>query len=151
MYQGNWLGLVVPPEITDMINDGVISENPLESLNFVDSHYDSETRTVTLTFEVTNSFDYDLTVISMSAEVRCDAHKFPMGQLTIANPVHMRAGETTRIDVTGTWTQEAIDHLQTAHAGAHSVDIELVGATINVNGVTVQTDELVKIPNFPVM
>jgi hypothetical protein len=151
MYQGNLPALVVPPEITDMINDVVISENPLESITFVDSQYDAETRTLTLTFDVTNPVDYDLTVNLLSAEVRCAAHDFPMGQLTIADPVTMHAGETARIDVTGTWTEEAVNHLQTDHAGAHTVGIEVVGITINVNGVTVQTDEVVTIPNFPVM
>jgi hypothetical protein len=73
-----------------------------------------------------------------------------MGHATISNPVSIRAGETARIDVVGTWTQEAVNHVQTAHAGAQSIDIELVGVTINVNGVIVQTDEFVKIPNFPV-
>jgi hypothetical protein len=151
MYQGNWAALVVPPEITDIINDGVISENPLESITLVDSKYDPETRTVKLTFEVTNPLDYDLTVNSMYAEVRCDAHDFPMGQLTIADPVTMRADETARIDVTGTWTEEAVNHIETAHAGARTIGIEVVGITITVNGVTVQTAEVLKIPNFPVM
>ena len=151
MYQENLPALLVPPEITGIINDVVISENSLEGITFVDSHYDPETRTVTLTFEVTNPFDYDLTVNSMSAEVRCDEHDFPMGQLTIANPVSMRAGETVRIDVTGTWTEEAVNHLEIAHAGAHSIGIKVMGITITVNGITVQTDEIVKIPNFPVM
>ncbi len=155
MYQGNWAALVVPPEVTDMINDviidGVISENPLESITFIDSRYDAETRTLTLTFEVTNPVNYDLTVNSLSAEVRCDEHDFPMGNLTIADPVTMRAGETARIDITGTWTEEAENHLQTAHGGAHTIGIEVVGITIDINGVTIQTDEIVKIPNFPVM
>lgn len=151
MYQGDWAALVVPPEITDIINDGVISENPLESITFVDSNYDPEARTLTLTFEVTNPLNYDLTVNSMSAEARCDEHDFPMGQLTIAHPVTMRAGETARIDVTGTWTEEAVNHLETAHAGAPTIGIKVVGITVTVNGVTIQTEEIVTIPNFPVM
>ena len=151
MYQGNWAALVVPHEITDIINDGVVSENPLESITFVDSKYDPETRTVTLTFEVVNPLDYDLTVNSMSAEARCDVHDFPMGQLTIADAVTMPAGETARMDVTGTWTEEAVNHIETVHAGTHTISIKVVGITISVNGVTVQTAEVLKIPNFPVM
>lgn len=151
MYQGDWAALVVPPEVTDIINDGVISENPLESITFVNSTYDAETRTVTLTFEVTNPLNYDLTVNSMFAEVRCDEHDFPMGNLTIADPVDMRAGETVRLDVTGTWTEEAVTHIETAHAGAHTIGIEVVGITVTVNGVTIQTGEVVKVPDFPVM
>jgi hypothetical protein len=150
VYQNNLLGLIVPPEINNIINDGIIPEDPLGNLTFVDSQYDAASRTVTLTFEVTNPLEFDLTVNSMSADVQCDAHDFPMGHVTINNPVYIGAGETAAINVIGTWTEEAENHIQTAHAGAQSIDVELVGFTINVDGLIIQTDEHVKIPNFPV-
>jgi len=150
MYQDNLPGLVVPPEIVDMLTDVANSEDPVGDITFVGSQYDAATRTVTLTFDVTNPLAYDLTVDSLSADVRCEAHGFPMGQLAIAAPVSLRAGESSRVEVVGTWTEEAVEHIQTEHAGAHSIGIELVNASITVNGATVQTDELLKIPDFPV-
>jgi hypothetical protein len=151
IYHNNLLGLVVPPEINNLINDGVIPKDPLENFTFVDSQYDAASRTVTLTFEVTNPLKFDLTVNSMSADAQCDAHHYPMGHVAISNPVDIHAGETATINVAGTWTQDAINHFQTAHAGAQNIDIELTGLSIDVNGVSVQTDEVVKIPNFPIM
>jgi len=150
MYQGNLQDLVVPPEIVDMLTDVADSEDPLGDVSFVGSHYDAATRTVTLTFEVTNPLAYDLTVDSLSADVRCEAHGFPLGHLAIADPVSLRAGESVRVDVVGTWTEEAVEHIQAEHAGAQNIGIELVDASITVNGATIQTDELWKIPDFPV-
>jgi len=158
IYQNNLLGLIIPPEIstmindpsTIMVNDTSITEESLGNLTLVDSQYDATSRTVTATFQFTNPFKFDLTVDSMTADIQCDAHDFPMGHAIISNPVDVLAGETATIDVVGTWTQDAINHFLTAHAGAQSIDIELVGLVITVNGISVQTDERVKIPNFPI-
>jgi hypothetical protein len=157
IYRNNLLGLVVPPEISTLVNDPStilndpsIAEESLGNLTFVDSQYDATSRTVTATFQFTNPFKFDLTVDSMTADIQCDAHDFPMGHAIISNPVDVLAGETATIDVVGTWTQDAINHFQTAHVGARSIDIELVGLVITVNGISVQTDERVKIPNFPI-
>lgn len=154
MNQNNLLDLVVPPEISMVINDVIAPEaqsgGPLGNVTLVDSHYDSASQTATLTFEFTNPLQFDMTVDSMSADARCDEHDFPLGHAIINNPVAISAGETAKIDVAGTWTQEAIQHLLTAHAGARKIDVELTGISFTVNGVSIQTDEVVKIPGFPV-
>ena len=155
MYQNNLLGLVVPPEINTIVNDVVVPEEQLGgflgNVTFVDSHYDTASRTATLTFEVTNPLQFDMTFDSMSADVRCDEHDFPLGHAIINNPVAVSAGETAEIDVAGTWTQDALHHFLTAHAGAKNVDVELTGISVTVNGVSIQTGEVMKIPDFPVM
>jgi hypothetical protein len=154
MYQNNLLGLIVPPEINTIINNVFIPEESLgkvlENFTLADSHYDAASRTVTLTFEVTNPLKFDLAVNSMSADVRCDEHDFPLGHAIINNPVAISAGETAAIDVAGTWTQDAINHFLAAHAGAQKIDVELTGICVTVNGVSIQTDEVMKIPDFPV-
>jgi hypothetical protein len=149
-YQNNLPGLVVPPEIDRITNGGFITEEPLEPPVFVDSQYNVTSHTVTLTFQFTNPFNFDVTINSMSADIQCDAHNFPLGHATLNNPVNIRASETATITVLGTWTQDAINHFQTAHAGAQSIDVELVGLTINVNGINVQTNEHIKISNVPI-
>jgi hypothetical protein len=149
-YQNDMLGLVVPPEIDKITNGGFIMEEPLEPPVFVDSQYNVTSQTVTLTFRFTNPFNFDVTINSMSADIQCDAHNFSLGHATLNNIVNIRASETATITVLGTWTQDAIDHFQTAHAGAQSIDVELVGLTINVNGINVQTNEHIKISNVPI-
>jgi hypothetical protein len=154
IYRDNLLGLVVPPEINNVINDVVTPGGSLEesvgNFTFVGSQYDEASRTVTLTFEVTNPLNVDLSVNSMSADVRCAEHDFPIGHALISDPVDIGAGETASIAIEGSWTQEAIDHFLTAHEGAQTIDIELSGLSVNVNGVSIQTDEVVTIPDFPV-
>ena len=149
-YQNNLPGLVVPLGINKIAKDGFITEEPLEPPVFVDSQYNFTSQTVTLTFQFTNPFNFDLTINSMSADIQCDAHNFPLGNATLNNPVNIRGSETAAITVLGTWTQDAINHFQTAHAGAQSIDVELVGLTINVNGINVQTNEHIKISNVPI-
>jgi hypothetical protein len=150
VYQNNLLGLVIPPEVNKIMNGTFVTGNPLEPPVFVDSQYNVTSQTVALTFRFTNPFNFDLTINSMSADIQCDAHNFPLGHATLNNPVNIRASETATITVLGTWTQDAINHFQTAHAGAQSIDVELVGLTINVNGINVQTNEHIKISNVPI-
>jgi hypothetical protein len=62
----------------------------------------------------------------------------------------MHAGETAIITVFVTWTQEALNHFQTDHAGEKSIDIDLVNLTISLKGINVQANEPIKIPNVPI-
>ena len=154
MNRDNLVGAVIPPEISAVINDVIVSGGQLgESLNFTfaDSHYDAASRTVTLSFEVVNPLQFDVTVDSMSADVRCDEHDFPLGHTVIQNPVLIREEATVGIDVAGTWTKEGIAHLLAAHEGEQRVDVELTEISLSINGVSIQTDEVIKIPNFQVM
>lgn len=155
MNQNNLVGLIIPPEINTIVNDVVVPEEQLQealgNITFVGSQYDAASRTTTITFEVTNPLQFDMIVDAMSADVRCDEHDFPLGHATINNPVAISAGETVEIDVAGTWTQEALHHFLTAHAGAKNVDVELTEISVTVNGISIQTDEVMKIPDFPVM
>lgn len=153
--QNNLLDLVVPPEITTVMTNIAAHEEQLGAspgaVTFVNSHYDSESGGVTLTFKFTNPLPLDLTVDSMSADVRCDEHDFPLGHITIHNPVAVAVSETAAVDLSGTWTQDAIRHLLTVHAGEQTIDIELTGISVSTNGVSIQTGEILKIPDFPVM
>ena len=105
---------------------------------------------MTLTLEVTNPLQFDLAVDSMSANVRCDEHDFPLGHATITNPASINTGETAEISIAGTWTQDGISHLLTSHAEGQKTDVELTGISLTVNGISIQTNEVMKIPDFPI-
>ena len=154
MYRDNLLGLVVPPEINTVINDVVTPGKPVEeslvNFTFEGSQYDAESRRVTAEFAITNPLNVDLAVNSMSADVLCTEHGFSIGHGGISNPVDIGAGETATIGIEGTWTEEAINHFKTFHSGAENIDIGLTGLSIDVNGIVVETDELVEFPNFPI-
>ena len=95
MNQNNLLGLVVPPEINTVLTNFASEEQLGESLaniTLVDSHYDSSSRMVTVTFEVTNPLKFDLAVNSLSADVLCAKHGVSLGHGGINNPVDLGAG-----------------------------------------------------------
>ena|SRR3989337_940551 len=138
-YQNNFMGLVMPS----------FPEN-LEPPTFVESQYDETSRKVGLTFSFTNPLNSDLTINSMSANLECDAHNFPLGTAELDNPVKIRAGETKSITIFGTWTDEALDHFQTGHSGETSVDVELVDLAIDIKGLKVQTDQHIPIEDIPI-
>jgi hypothetical protein len=150
MYQSNLLGLFIPPEANEIIdtlsNSGGGSEGPmLEPVG--EPQYDPANRTFAQTLQFTNTFPFDITLNSMSGDAQCAAHGFHLGTITLDKPVSIDKGETKTITILGTWTEDAITHFQTAHAGEEMVDANLVGFTVDVKGIQVQMDQRMEIPN----
>ena len=150
VYQNNLLGLIVPPELIKIMNGNFFTEESLQPPKFVGSQYDVTSRTVTLTFNFTNPFKFDLTINSMSANVECAVHEVLLGHAALGKPITVRASETAVVTVTCTWTEDATSHFQSAHAGAKSIDVDLVGLTINVKGINIQMNDRIRIPNVPI-
>ena len=106
-YQDNLLGLFVPPEITEMADDllGGDGDNGsgLEPPTMVgEPQYDEASRTFSVTFEYKNSFPVDITIKSLSGNIECDKHRFPLGNTSLSKPVSIDAGETGTLTVLGT-------------------------------------------------
>jgi hypothetical protein len=104
---------------------------------YVSSSYDSSTRTVTVTVNYTNTFGINLTLKELSGTVVCTEHNYVLGTIGLAQPVELPADQTTQITVTGSWTQDAEDHITTLHPGATSINVNLNNLTINVNDITI--------------
>jgi hypothetical protein len=150
LYRNNLLGLFAPPEVTELVSGTFVKEGSLEPPKLVSSEYDVKSRTVTLTFNFTNPFNFDLTLMSMSANVECAVHRVPLGVAVLKTPVNVLASETSLITVFCTWTQDATSHFQSAHAGAKSIDVDLVGLAIDTSGINIQMKERINIPNVPI-
>jgi len=151
LYRNNLLGLIAPPAVAELVSGTFVKEGSLEPPNLVSSDYDVKSRTVTLTFNFTNPFNFDLTLKSMSANVECDVHRVPLGVAVLKTPVDVLASETSLITVLCTWTQDAISHFQSSHTGAESIDVDLVGLTIDTSGINIQMKERINIPNVPIL
>jgi hypothetical protein len=149
LYRNNLTEIVVPQEAKSVMANLTSSENSLVMPQLVGSSYDVATRTVTVTFNFTNPLDVDLKINELAADVECAAHGYTLGHAGISGPVQIRSGETANITVVFTWTQQAETHFMEAHAGAASIDIDLVNLVADVSGITVQTPEHVSIPNVP--
>jgi hypothetical protein len=158
MYQNNLLGLFIPPQLNNVLNSvrNPQSNNPTDNVSGlipensqVNSTYDPATRTFTLTFPLKNPIGLDVTVNSMSGDLVCDAHNFPLGKATLTKPVSMKAGETATMTVAGTWTEDAITHFKTAHAGEKTITVDLTNTELDASGFKAQINEKIQIPNVP--
>jgi hypothetical protein len=165
MYHDNLVQVVVPQEISDILSgNSTIINTQYNNQNgnnntgdsgflapvYVSSSYDSSTRTVTVTVNYTNTFGINLTLKELSGTVVCTEHNYVLGTIGLAQPVELPADQTTQITVTGSWTQDAEDHITTLHPGATSINVNLNNLTINVNDITIQQSEPVSIGNVPI-
>jgi hypothetical protein len=148
--QGNLLGLIVPPEANDIIDQlssaGGSDAPMIEPVG--EPQYNETAHTVTMTFDFTNPVPFDVTLNSMSGNVECVAHHFPLGNLTLEKPVSVAKGETKPITIIGNWTDAAIAHFRDAHAGEAMVDANIVDLTVDVKGIQVgMGTQNIEIPN----
>jgi hypothetical protein len=145
-YQNNLLGLFVPPEITEIADDlmgGDVDNGPgLEPPTMVgEPQYDEASHTFAVTFEYKNSFPIDIIVKSLTGNIECEEHRFPLGNASLSEPVSIDAGETGTMTVLGTWTDEAVNHFATAHADEENVDVVLLDFAVDISGIKLQLDQ----------
>ena len=126
----------------DNQNSGDNSSQELSGLMnpvFVSAQIDDTTNTFTGVFQITNSFNYDLTLNSFSTDVQLTQPNIQAGNISLGSPVTVAAGQTSQLTITGQWTQAAQDYAVNNLQGASSVDMTLTNISINVNGITIQT------------
>jgi hypothetical protein len=147
-YQDNLLGLFVPPEIREIADDlmGGDGDNGsgMELPTMVgEPQYDEVSHTFSVTFEYKNSFPVDITLKSLSGNIECAEHRFPLGNASLGEPVSIDAGETGTLTVLGKWTDEGIDHFGDPdfHGDEETVDVVLVDMTVDISGIQIQLDQ----------
>ena len=157
LNKDNLTQLIVPPEISQIINGNIIAVNDATGADqsvlapvFVGAQINNVSRTFTVTVNFTNTFNYTLTLKDLSATVVCVDHNYPLGNISLQNITEIHPGETTQITVTGAWTQNAENHVITEHPNATSINVNLTNLTINVNDITIQQNEPISIGNIPI-
>jgi hypothetical protein len=145
-YQGNLLGLIVPPELNDLVDDlmggGGDGGSGLEPPTMVgEPQYDAATGTFSASFQFKNSFPLDITIKSLSGNVECVEHHFPLGTASLSEPVSIDAGDTGTLTITGKWTDAAKTHCQNEHADEEFVDVILADFAVDISGIQFEMDE----------
>jgi hypothetical protein len=157
IYRDDLTGLVIPPEIKEVmngdtsfiLNDNVRSVDGGDNVNsvfdnfvtptFVSATVDQSANTFSVRINVTNPLDYDLTLNTFNVDVQS-----PDGQqlaaIKIANPFIMPAGQSSIIQVDGTWTQAGESYV-TAHFLDSSITIAIANMVVDVNGIKVERSE----------
>jgi len=90
MYRDNLVQLVVPVQITDILNgNSTIFQGNTAQI-------DIASRTFTFTVNFTNTFIFDLTLDNVSAEAVCAQHNYPLGNISFNGTILITSGETAK-------------------------------------------------------
>jgi hypothetical protein len=165
IYRDDLSQLVITPQIRDIINGnspiipvnnnanngkgGGSSLSGLMSPTLVSAQIDEAAHTFTGIFKITNALNYDLTLNSFSANVEITQNHIQASSLSLGNPVTVPAGETSQLAISGSWTQAAQDYIINNYSSTASVEVFIVGAEVNVNGVVIQSSGTIDAGNIP--
>ncbi len=165
VYRDDLSQLVITPQIRDIMNgnsnifpqgnngnqngNGNSDLGGLMNPTFVSAQSDVATQTFSAVFRVTNSFNYDLTINSFSANALISQQQIPSGSISLANPVTVPAGQTSQLTLAGQWTQQAQDYIIANFPTSTSIDIFVKDVTININGITVESSGTIELGNVP--
>jgi hypothetical protein len=164
MYSDDLTALVVPPEIEDIFsgNSTLLADNLYQTGSgdgdlgtmgfvmptFVSATVDAPTRTFSVTVNVTNILNYDLTLNALNATVDLSQDSAELASIHLSSPVSIPAGQWSLVTVSGTWG-EAAENYYFNNPGATSINVTLASATIDVNGIVVQMSEPIEIGEIP--
>ncbi len=165
VYRDDLSQLVITPQIRDIMNgnsnifpqgnnmnqnsNGDSGLGGLMSPTFISAQSNLATQTFSAVFSITNSFNYDLTLNSFSANALISLQQIPAASISLANPITVPAGQTSQLTLTGQWTQQAQDYIIANYPTSTSIDIFVKDVTINVNGITVESSGTIEIGNVP--
>ena len=160
-YREDLSGLVIPSQLKDLLqgdtssflndanNDGDSFLGGLIEPVFVGSTVDSQTRTFTMTVNITNNFSYDLTLNSLSANVESTQNNYHLVTISLSEPVTMISGKASTVTVNGQWSQEAEALFLNNYSQEPSIDVALDNIIIDLNGIIVESTEPFPIGNIP--
>ena len=155
IYRDNLLGLIIPSEITDLINGERNSSNSIGN-NAVDRllnsdfdlpqpvgepQYDPETRTLSATFSFTNPLQTPISVDKISSGIVSHDDGFVIGNLLIDKPIRLDPGQSADITTTATLSAEAINYLKAKSVDQDSINVDLVDLNVDLAGIQVQLDK----------
>jgi hypothetical protein len=163
IYRDNLVGLVITPQINDLMHgNGILANNIAVSNNnqddnsvggglvmptLVSSSVNNVDRTFQVTVNVTNPLNDDLTINSITSDVECSQDHFQLGSISLASPVAIPSGQNSILTVSGYWTQDAENHIQTSHDGQTSISVYLINTSIDINGLIAQYNSPIPVPN----
>jgi hypothetical protein len=156
IYRDNLLSLIIPPEITDLINGDSNSSNSIGNNNVVnkllnsqfelpkpvgDPQYDPETRTLSATFSFTNPLQTPISIDKVSSGIVSHDDGFFIGNLTIDEPIRLDPGQTADITITSILSDDAVDYLKDKAEDQDSINIDLIDLNVDLAGIQVQLDK----------
>jgi hypothetical protein len=130
------------------VNVGGLSDKPFEASN-ITTVYDPVSRTVQFSFNFTNPLSIGLSLDSFTADVSCSAHGFGLGSAVLVNPVFLAPNASVPVLVVATWTDGAVAHFGSSHAGEESIGVDLSNVNVDLGGISLSLPQKISIPNVP--
>ena len=140
--------LVIPPEVENIVEVTSNAATSFEFPQFIDATWNEETFTCSITFQFTNTFDFNLTLNQVAADIACTLHNYPLGHASLQNQVHLEPQTTQIITILFTYTQEAEEHFVTEHTEEQTVNVTLSNLVLDVSGINIETPEQIVL-NIP--
>jgi len=157
-YQGNLVGLFVPPEINEIADkfsggggNGGGSDGPqVEPVG--PPEIDPVSHTIRQSIAFKNPVPFDITLKSLSGDVQCVEHDADVGVASLEDSVSIPAGET-RTAILVINMEKGENHLKSLHATEENVEVTLVNVSVDISGIQLQLDQnqmdqRMEIPNF---
>ena len=119
--------------------------------NMTSSWYNLTSQTLGLTFNFTNPTHTDLTLISISFNLTDHSDGYPLGQITLTNPITVPANEKVTFQMTETMNAEAANHIATTYANASSFDADISNAYVDFAGIALQLNGTSTLNNITIV
>ena len=141
VHSENITEIIIPPEVETIVDETVNAASSFEMPQFIEARWDEESNTCEVTFSFTNTFDFDLTLNEVSANIKCTEHGVALGHAALSEKVHLVPTETQIITVVFSWTEEAENHFINEHSNQTNVDVTLYDLVLDVSGINIETPE----------
>ncbi len=107
-------------------------------------------RAIIIHFSYTNPLNYPFTVNSLTGDVICNKHSYPLGEFVLLDPPVVLP-YNTKVDfyVRFTWTEAAEDHFMSMHPRQRTISISLTNIEAGVSGITVKVPISYNVGNIP--
>jgi len=105
------------------------------TLDTSSSQINTATGKITLTFSITNGNSQDAKITKMGGTLINSNDQVTLGTVSLSSSVTISAGQTSQVVVSGTLTSQGKSDLKNNFAGDTSIDVEISGGSMTVNGV----------------
>jgi hypothetical protein len=72
-----------------------------------------------------------------------------LGSAVLVNPVFLAPNVAVPVLVVATWTEGAIAHFASAHAGQSTISIDLSNINVDLGGISLSLPQKISIPDVP--
>ena len=141
VHSQNLTEIIIPPEVQTIVDETVNVASSFELPQFINAIWDEDNNTVEITFSFTNTFDFNLSLNEVSANIKCTEHNIALGHAELNEAVRLVPQETQIITIVFAWTDEAENHFVNEHSEDLSVNVTLTNLVLDVSGINIETPE----------